>query len=231
MSRTVIFDPLVPLPLIWALAAVAVVMLAFAIWRGLRGWPLRGLAMLAVGLALVNPSLQEEDRADLTDIVLLVMDESASQGLADRAAQTAEAVTILKPIVDEQPGNLEALWLMARAVPTSAEAVAICRQILELKPEHVQARHRQPARRGSRDSEPVIHQHGRGRPAESGQPRGRDPGLEPAPGPRADHAASRGRGRDHGCAKEAQHDIARAHHDQPRIEPAAGGHNTLRIRK
>jgi hypothetical protein len=99
MSRTVIFDPLVPLPLIWALAAVAVVMLAFAIWRGLRGWPLRGLAMLALGLALVNPSLQEENRKPLSDIILAVVDDSASQRLSDRPAQTEAALASLSAAV------------------------------------------------------------------------------------------------------------------------------------
>lgn len=99
MSRTVIFDPLVPLPLIWALAVVAVVMLAFAIWRGLRGWPLRGLAMLAVGLALVNPSLQEENRKPLSDIILAVVDDSASQRLADRPAQTEATLASLSAAV------------------------------------------------------------------------------------------------------------------------------------
>jgi hypothetical protein len=99
MSRTVIFDPLVPLPLIWALAAVAVVMLAFAIWRGLRGWPLRGLAMLALGLALVNPSLQEENRKPLSDIILAVVDDSASQRLAERPAQTEAALASLSAAV------------------------------------------------------------------------------------------------------------------------------------
>ena len=99
MSRTVIFDPLVPLPLIWALAAVAVVLLAFAIWRGLRGWPLRGLAILALGLALVNPSLQEENRKPLSDIILAVVDDSASQRLSDRPAQTEAAVASLSAAV------------------------------------------------------------------------------------------------------------------------------------
>ena len=99
MSRTVIFDPLVPLPLIWALAAVAVVLLAFAIWRGLRGWPLRGLAMLTLGLALVNPSLQEENRKPLSDIILAVVDDSASQRLSDRPAQTEAALASLSAAV------------------------------------------------------------------------------------------------------------------------------------
>jgi len=95
MSRTVIFDPLIPLPLIWGLGALALVLLAFAIWRGLRGWPLRGLAMLALGLALVNPSLQEENRRPLSDIILAVVDDSASQRLADRPAQTEAALARL----------------------------------------------------------------------------------------------------------------------------------------
>lgn len=99
MSRTVIFDPLIPLPLIWGLAALALVLLAFAIWRGLRGWPLRGLAMLALGLALVNPSLQEENRRPLSDIILAVVDESASQRLADRPAQTEAALARLASAV------------------------------------------------------------------------------------------------------------------------------------
>ena len=95
MSRTVIFDPLIPLPLIWGLGALALVLLAFAIWRGLRGWPLRGLAMLALGLALVNPSLQEENRRPLSDIILAVVDDSASQRLTDRPAQTEAALARL----------------------------------------------------------------------------------------------------------------------------------------
>ncbi len=95
MNRTVVFDPLVPMPVIWALAAIAVIMVAFALWRGLRGWPLRGLAFAALGLALINPSLQEEDRKPLTDIIILVVDESSSLGLSDRKAQSDAAVADL----------------------------------------------------------------------------------------------------------------------------------------
>jgi hypothetical protein len=95
MSRSVIFDPLLPLPILWALAGLAAVMLAFAIWRGLRGWPLRALAMAALGLALANPSLQEETRKPLSDIILAVVDDSASQKLSDRPAQIEAALAEL----------------------------------------------------------------------------------------------------------------------------------------
>lgn len=96
MNRTVVFDPLLPLPLIWALCAVAVALVVFALWRGLRGWPLRGVAMTVLGLALANPALQEEDRKPLSNIVILVVDESASQALSDRTSQSAQAVAAIK---------------------------------------------------------------------------------------------------------------------------------------
>ncbi|MBL3567613.1 hypothetical protein JMM59_21800, partial [Rhodovulum sulfidophilum] len=73
MTGEVIFDPLLPLPLIWALAVLAAGIVGFALWRGLAGWWLRGLAALAVLAALANPSLQTELRTPLSDIVVLVV--------------------------------------------------------------------------------------------------------------------------------------------------------------
>lgn len=95
MSRSVIFDPLLPLPALWVLAALAALMLGFAIWHSLRGWPLRALALAALGVALLNPSLQEETRKPLSDIILAVVDDSASQRLSDRPAQTDAALAEL----------------------------------------------------------------------------------------------------------------------------------------
>ncbi|MCF8510498.1 MAG: hypothetical protein K9G43_03535 [Rhodobacteraceae bacterium] len=99
MNRTIVFDPLIPVPLLWALLALGAVMLGFAIWRGMRGWPLRGLAMAVLLTALVNPALQEEDRKPLSDIILAVVDDSSSQKLADRAAQTETALAALSRAV------------------------------------------------------------------------------------------------------------------------------------
>jgi hypothetical protein len=99
MSRTVIFEPLLPLPLLWVLGGIAFALVLLAVWRSLRGWPFRALAAVALMAALLNPVLQEEERKPLTDIVILVVDESASQKLADRPAQTAEAVARLTAAV------------------------------------------------------------------------------------------------------------------------------------
>lgn len=92
MTGQVIFDPLLAWPLIWGLAVFAALLVALALWRGLTGWALRGAAAAVLLGALANPSLQSEDRKPLSDIVLLVVDESASQKLSDRPAQTEQAV-------------------------------------------------------------------------------------------------------------------------------------------
>lgn len=92
MTETVIFDPLVPWLVLWALIGVAGLLLATALVRGMAGWWLRGLTAAVVLTALANPALQEENRTPLSDIVIAVVDNSASQSLADRPDQTARAL-------------------------------------------------------------------------------------------------------------------------------------------
>jgi hypothetical protein len=91
----VIFDPLVPWSALYVAAAVATVFAILAIWRGLTGWWLRTPALAVLLIALANPSLQDEERDPLSDIVVMVVDESASQRLSDRESQTALAVEAL----------------------------------------------------------------------------------------------------------------------------------------
>lgn len=105
MTGAVVFDPLVPWPVLWAFAAAAAVLVAFALWRGFRGWWLRGLAAAALIAAVAQPSLQREERRALSDIVLLVVDESASQKIGDRAAQTAAAVARVEAGVAALPNT------------------------------------------------------------------------------------------------------------------------------
>lgn len=96
MTQSLVFAPLIPWPLIWGALAFAVVLLALAVIRGLSGWGLRAAAASVVLLALANPALQEEDRAPQSDIVIAVVDESASQQLSDRPNQTARALVALQ---------------------------------------------------------------------------------------------------------------------------------------
>ncbi len=102
MTGTVIFDPLIPWPVLAIVAAIAVAGVSLALWRGLSGWALRGLAALVVIAALAGPVYQVEDRAPLTDIVLMIEDESASQTLSDRAEQTAQAAEDLAAEIESR---------------------------------------------------------------------------------------------------------------------------------
>ena len=105
MTGTVILSPLLPWPLLAGFAAIALAGIALAVWRGLAGWALRGLAALVVIAALTGPSWRQEDRAPLTDIVLLVEDRTASQRLSDRAEQTEQAAETLAARIAARPNT------------------------------------------------------------------------------------------------------------------------------
>jgi len=91
MTGSVVFDPLIPWPFLAVVAIAMLLGVGLALWRGLSGWALRFLTGLVLIGALAGPALQQEDRTPLSDIVVLLEDQSASQDLSDRRAQTAEA--------------------------------------------------------------------------------------------------------------------------------------------
>lgn len=105
MTEQVILDPLVAWLILWIVAGLALVFVGLAVWRRLSGWWLRGLAALALLAAIANPSLQSEDRAPLSDILIAVVDESASQRISDRAAQTETALAALTAEVAARPNT------------------------------------------------------------------------------------------------------------------------------
>ena len=105
MVQRIVFDALLPWPLIWAVAVLAALMVALALWRGLPGWWLRGLAAVALLAALAGPALETEDRQPLSDIVLMVVDDSASQSLPGRAGQTAAAVARVEAEIAALPNT------------------------------------------------------------------------------------------------------------------------------
>jgi hypothetical protein len=124
MTQSLILDPLVPLPLLWVAVAVAAGFVALALWRGLSGWGLRALALATVLAALANPSLQEEDRAPQSDIVIAVVDDSASQRLSDRAAQAEAALAALEAEVAARD-NTELRVVRLRDGPDNAGTLAL----------------------------------------------------------------------------------------------------------
>ncbi|MBE9476973.1 MAG: hypothetical protein IME92_07470 [Proteobacteria bacterium] len=89
------FSPLIPWPALWAVGGIAAICLIFGMWRGLSGWAPRGLAALVLIAALSGPSLQQEQREGLSDIVLVIVDRSESQTVSTRPEQITKAVDAL----------------------------------------------------------------------------------------------------------------------------------------
>ncbi|WP_108838392.1 hypothetical protein [Tateyamaria sp. Alg231-49] len=105
MTGTVLFDPLLPWPVLAILAAIVLGGVVLAVMRGLSGWALRGMAGLVILGALSGPSLQEEDRAPLNDIVILAEDQSASQRLRDRPDQTESTANAIAATLAAREGT------------------------------------------------------------------------------------------------------------------------------
>ena len=89
------FAPLVPEALLWVLAAAALVVVLLGLLGRRRGTLLRGLGLALMILALADPELVREDRRGEKDVVAVVVDQSGSQTIGERAAQTAEARAVL----------------------------------------------------------------------------------------------------------------------------------------
>ncbi len=101
MLAAIAFDPILPWGVIAALAALSALLVVVALWRGLGGWALRGLAALVLLAALANPSLRDEVRAPIASIAVVVVDESASNRIADRPLQTDELLASVEAELDE----------------------------------------------------------------------------------------------------------------------------------
>ena len=107
--QSMVFSYLIPFPLLMILAAIGIAVVLYARYLGLRGWPFRMLAAGFILLALSNPSLRIEERQGLSDIVLIVVDETSSHGLAERAAQTDLVLNQLQERISNENCDIEIL--------------------------------------------------------------------------------------------------------------------------
>ncbi len=132
-GSAIAWSPLIPLPFLLGLGGLALLLVLLAAWRRARGWPLRLLAAAAILLGLANPSLVEEQRQGLTDIALVVVDESASQGIGEREAQTKAALATLVARLEALP-NTEVQVLRAGAGEDGTNLFAAVRDALSRLP-------------------------------------------------------------------------------------------------
>ncbi len=82
-------------PVLAVLAAVTIALAGFGLWRRARGTSLRFLTVAVLLATMADPVLVEQERILNKDVVAIVVDESASQKIGERAGQTEEAVTSL----------------------------------------------------------------------------------------------------------------------------------------
>src|SRR5947207_4729680 len=110
-SWSIDFSPMVPAPLFWAGAVLAAVLVVLLLFRRSRGALLRALSLAALLLALSNPTLRQEERESLSNIAIVVVDESLSQSIAGRPEQTAAIRRDLEAKLAALGGNLQVRWV------------------------------------------------------------------------------------------------------------------------
>ena len=97
------FDPLLPDLWLYGIIAASLMVFLLALWKSRRGLILRVLALGALILALLNPSLLEEQREAVNDIAVVVVDRSPSQHMGKREDRTAKALDYLKQQLKNRP--------------------------------------------------------------------------------------------------------------------------------
>ncbi len=101
MNWSISFAPYIPSFWLVMAAIAGGLLLLVAFWTRSKGAMLRALVLILLLAAISNPQINIEDRQPLSDIALLVIDESASQNIAGRIEQTQKAA---KQIADNIAG-------------------------------------------------------------------------------------------------------------------------------
>ncbi len=97
------FAPLLPWAVIGTFAAFAIILTAYALLKRATGAGWRALALtIAIG-ALANPTLNNENRDLLNDVVAVVVDRSPSQRIGTRTQRTDEALQIIRERLQRTP--------------------------------------------------------------------------------------------------------------------------------
>jgi hypothetical protein len=120
MSWSIEFIPFVSWPVLWALAAVGVVLFALLLWRARRGAVLRAASYALLLLAIANPHLKQEDREPLNDVVAVVVDDSQSQTIAGRDPRTEAVRKDLEDRLKVFP-NLDVRWIHSTSTASDGD--------------------------------------------------------------------------------------------------------------
>lgn len=103
-SFYVTFVPLISFGVLFGIAILWIILLAFSLYKGQKGVWWRCLAAGLFLLALLNPQSVEEKKAAKNSVGIILVDDSGSQALADRVQQTEQAI---KRILDQQQQQID----------------------------------------------------------------------------------------------------------------------------
>lgn len=110
MNWMIEFSPLLPRDALVAMACAGLVLAGLLLWTRTRGAWLRTGALVLLLFALANPSLRSEDREPLSNIAIVVMDQSASQRFAGREDASEAVREKLGDALAAIP-NLDVRWI------------------------------------------------------------------------------------------------------------------------
>ncbi len=99
----VTFDPLLPWAVLSVFGAVALAVGLLGYWGRARGTTLRLAAAAALLATLANPALVKERRVGFPDVAVVVVDETPSQDIGARRAQTEAALAAVEAQLAGQP--------------------------------------------------------------------------------------------------------------------------------
>ena len=99
----IVFTPVLPWPAIAGLAAACALLLTYGAARRAGGMIWRAVAFATGLAALADPTVIEEVREPLRDVVTVIVDHSPSQSLGDRPAETERARAALETALAAMP--------------------------------------------------------------------------------------------------------------------------------
>lgn len=100
----IVFDPFLPDWALWLAVIIGIGVAAISLWRNWKSGVFRALALAGLLALLVNPLLREGERTALDDIAVILVDESASQGLDERYAVASNAAEKLETSLEALGG-------------------------------------------------------------------------------------------------------------------------------
>ena len=96
MTWDIVFAPLIATTWLWLFASVTILLGVYSLWRRLPGTLFRTSALTILLMILANPTILQEERDPVKDVVAVVVDQTTSQEIGERSSVTEDSLAQLK---------------------------------------------------------------------------------------------------------------------------------------